>query len=76
MCTILGISIKQHCLCTRVFSSKLLFLYYSNDMCGEGDPTTLFPEWSGDKSSTVFEINRSDLWPVMGMSGSRIIIWC
>jgi len=65
---------KPHCLCTTVSSKMLLFLYYSSDIHSEGDPTTLFPEWSGDKSSIVFEINRSDLWPVMGASGSRIIV--
>lgn len=51
-------------------------LCYSYDEHSEGGPTTLLPEWNGDKSRTVFEINRSDLWPAMGVSGSRIIIWC
>lgn len=76
MYTILGISIKQHCLCARASSSMFLFSYPSHDIYSEGDPTALFPEWRGDKSSIVFEINSSDLWPVMGASGSRIIIWC
>lgn len=68
-------NIKQCSLCTRVSSNMLLSLYNSNDIHSKGDPATLFPEWSKDKS-TVFEINRGDFWPMMGVPGFRVIIWC
>lgn len=74
MIPILEIKVKQHCLYLRV--PPVCSLCYCYDVYSEGGPTTFLPGWNGDKSSIVFEINRSDLWPVMGVSGSRIIIWC
>lgn len=74
MCPTLEIKTKLHCLYLRVPPTHSLC--YSYDAYSEGGPTTLLPVWNGDKSSIVLEINRSELWPVMGASGSRIIIWC
>lgn len=72
MCPILEIKMKQHCLYLRV--PPMCSLCYSYDVNSEGGPTTFLPEWNGDKSGIVFEINRSDLWPVMApelLSGAK-----